>query len=240
MLAGLAVACYRPPPPTVPLRILRHDAPAGNHRDLLVFLPGRGDRPEDFERHGLLTAAREAGLDADILAVDSHLGYFQNRSIVIRLHDDVIVPARARGYERIWLAGISLGALGSILYMEEHPEDVAGAVLLAPYLGEKPLLDEIEKAGGLRAWRTGPFSGGDYQREVWRWLQARYGAAGSAAPPLWLGYGERDRYRQADRLLAAVLPPDRVRTAPGGHGWRPWKALWADLLAAGALPRRQP
>ncbi len=245
LLSALLAACHRPRPATVPLRVLHHDlagSPGGAHRDLVVFLPGRGDLPEDFERRGLLQLAREQGLDADVLAVDSHLGYFVDRSIVIRLHDDVIAPARARGYERIWLAGISLGALGSILYLQEHPGDVAGAVLIAPYLGEKPLLDEIEKAGGLRAWRPAPFSGGDYQRETWKWLQAHYAnpaaATVSAAPPLWLGYGSKDRYRQGDRLLAAVLPPERVFTAPGGHAWGPWRALWGKLLGAGALPRR--
>jgi pimeloyl-ACP methyl ester carboxylesterase len=245
----LLAACHRPRPATIPLRVLHHDRPPGSTlagrppRDLVVFLPGRGDLPEDFERQGLLALAREAGLDADVLAVDSHLGYYVDRSIVIRLHDDVIAPARARGYERIWLAGISLGALGSILYMQEHPGDVAGAVLIAPYLGEKPLLDEIEKAGGLRAWRPAAFSGGDYQRETWKWLQAHYAnppgtPAGTlaAAPPLWLGYGEKDRYRQGDRLLAAVLPPERVFTAPGGHAWKAWRAVWRKLLEAGALP----
>jgi pimeloyl-ACP methyl ester carboxylesterase len=237
LLASLA-ACYRPRPATVPLRVLRHDQPRGAHRDLVVFLPGRGDLPEDYVRRGLLEIAGQAGLDADVVTVDSHLGYYVDRSIVIRLHDDVIAPARARGYERIWLAGISLGALGSILYMQEHPGEVAGAVLIAPYLGEKPLLGEIEKAGGLRAWRPAAFSGGDYQRETWKWLQAHYAGARPGVPPLWLGYGKNDRYRQGDRLLAAVLPPERVRTAPGGHGWRAWRALWADLLGAGALPRR--
>lgn len=246
ILVVLLGACHRPRLATVPLRVLHHDQAGGAHRDLVVFLPGRGDLPEDFERRGLLALAREEGLDADVLAVDSHLGYFVDRSIVIRLHDDVVAPARARGYERIWLVGISLGALGSILYTQEHPGDVAGVVLIAPYLGEKPLIDEIEKAGGLRAWQPAPFSGADYQRETWRWLQAHQahqaqdagpsGASGS--PPLWLGYGEKDRYREGDRLLAAVLPAERVFTAPGGHAWKAWRVLWEKLVKAGALPRR--
>jgi pimeloyl-ACP methyl ester carboxylesterase len=238
VLLFVLAACHRPRPATVPMRVLHHDQEGGAHKNLVVFLPGRGDLPEDFARHGLLEFAREQGLDADVLAVDSHLGYFVDRSIVTRLHDDVIAPARARGYERIWLAGISMGALGSILYMQEHPGDVAGAVLIAPYLGEKPLIDEIEKAGGLRAWQATPYAGADYQRETWKWLQSHYANPAASAPPLWLGYGQKDRYRESDRLLAAVLPPERVFTAPGGHAWRAWRALWEKLLAAGALPRR--
>jgi pimeloyl-ACP methyl ester carboxylesterase len=239
LLASLA-ACYRPRPATVPLRVLRHDQPGGAHRNLVVFLPGRGDLPEDFVRRGLFQIAQEAGLDADVLAVDSHLGYYLDRSIVLRLHDDVIAPARARGYQRIWLAGISLGALGSILYMQEHPGEVAGAALLAPYLGEKVLLTEIEKAGGVRTWQPAQFSGGDYQRETWKWLRSHYAREEPDAPPLWLGYGRSDRYRQGDRILAAILPQERVFSAPGGHGWGAWRALWADLVAAGAFPRRAP
>jgi pimeloyl-ACP methyl ester carboxylesterase len=245
---SLLAACYRPRPTTVPLRVLRHALPGGPHRQLVVFLPGRGDLPEDFVRHGLLDDARRAGLDADVLAVDSHLGYFLNDTILTRLHDDVIAPARARGYERIWLAGISLGSMGALFYMKEHPGEVAGAVLIAPYLGEKPLLDEITVAGGLQSW--GAAAGGApsepaRQRELWRWLRATCcaapatSAASAITPPsLWLAYGSHDRYAESDRLLAAVLPPDRVLTAPGGHRWRTWKALWAQLLAAGALPRR--
>jgi pimeloyl-ACP methyl ester carboxylesterase len=204
----------------------------------VVFLPGRGDLPEDFVRHGLLDDARRAGLDADVLAVDSHLGYFLDRSILVRLHDDVIAPARAQGYERIWLAGISLGAMGSLLYMKEHPGEVAGAVLIAPYLGEKPLTREIAAAGGLRTWQAGAAPGED-SRQLWRWLRATFGVPAAPPPSLWLAYGNDDRYAESDRLFAAALPPDRVLTAPGGHRWGTWKALWEKLLAAGALPRRR-
>jgi pimeloyl-ACP methyl ester carboxylesterase len=237
LVITLLAACYRPRPAIGPLRILHYTLPGGPHRQLVVFLPGRGDLPEDFARRGLLDSARRAGLDVDVMAVDSHLGYFLNGSILTRLHDDVIAPARAGGYERIWLAGISLGAMGSILYMKEHPGEVEGAVLLSPYLGEPPLLREIASAGGLRRWPTGA-APDDRPYQLWRWLQATYAAPSIAAPPLWLAYGRNDRYAEGDRLRAAVLPPDRVLTAPGGHRWSTWKTLWTELLAAGAFPRR--
>src|SRR5436309_8228162 len=156
LLALLAACYYRLRPATVPLRLLRPALPGGPHRRLVVFLPGRGDLPEDFARRGLLDAARQAGLDADVVAVDSHLGYYLNDTILTRLHDDVIAPARAGGYERIWLVGISLGAMGSLFYLKEHPGEVEGAVLIAPYLGKKRLLAEIAGAGGLRRWPAEP------------------------------------------------------------------------------------
>ena len=33
-----------------------------------------------------------------MVAVGAHLGYYANRTIVVRLHEDVIGPARAKGY----------------------------------------------------------------------------------------------------------------------------------------------
>lgn len=57
-----------------------------------------------------------------------------------------------------------------------------------------------------------------------------------ALPPLYLGYGTGDGFARADGLLAAVLPRERVFTAPGGHDWPPWRAVWKDFLASGALP----
>ena len=38
-------------------------------------------------------------------------------------------------------------------------------------------------------------------------------------------------------INAQVLPPERVFTAPGGHGWKPWKAIWEMFLKTGALNR---
>ena len=65
-----------------------------------------------------------------MVVADAHVGYFRNRSFEDRLRADVMVPARARGYESIWLAGISLGGLGALLYADEHPEEVAGLLLI--------------------------------------------------------------------------------------------------------------
>src|ERR1043165_3038605 len=117
------------------LRTIAHPGEGVAGGDLVVFLPGRGDRAEDFEGRGLLAAAREAGLRADVLAVDAHLAYYYKRVITERLWEDVVLPARARGYRRLWLVGISLGGLGSTSLAKEHPDAVAGILAVAPYLG---------------------------------------------------------------------------------------------------------
>lgn len=236
----LSTACYRPQPTTVPLRTLDAPvaAPAASRtadRCLVVFLPGRGDLPEDFFRQGFDRELREAGSSCEVVAVDAHLGYYYERSIEDRLRQDVIAPARARGVDEIWLVGISLGGLGSVLYTKEHPREIEGIVMLAPYLGEEEVIDEIAAAGGLRAWEPrGPLERFDFRR-IWQWLDR----ANPRRPPIYLAYGERDRFSRAHALLADALPPDRVITLPGRHTWRTWSRLWSAVLDAGVVPGRR-
>ena len=214
------------------MRTIAHPGAGVAAGDLVVFLPGRGDRAEDFEGHGFLAAARKAGLEADVVAVDAHLAYYYKRVIADRLWEDVVLPARARGYRRLFVVGISLGGLGAITLAQEHPDAVAGLFVLAPYLGEPELTREIEAAGGLARWPGAP-SERDF-RGVWGFLRGY--AAGEARPPLWLAYGESDRYAYGHRLLASALPKDRVLVTAGGHDWTAWDRLWAEFLARGAFP----
>ena len=50
---------------------------------------------------------------------DIHLSYYITRTAIQRLREDVILPARASGYKRISLAGISLGGLGALYHAIE-------------------------------------------------------------------------------------------------------------------------
>lgn len=235
LLAAILVsACFRPRPATVPMRTIEISSGAPGSRSLLVLLPGRYDQPEDFARSGFGELAARYGAGARIVSADAHLGYYLDHTVVDRLREDVIAPAKARGVERIWLAGVSLGGTGSILYSIEHPEDVAGITLIAPYLGEKDLRREIEAAGGLRGWAPPQNLDRTDFRRTWAWLK-RYENGSEGKIPLYLGWGTRDRFAAIDGLLGTVLPPDRVFTTPGGHAWKPWRALWEKFLATGAL-----
>jgi len=232
-LAALFASCWWiPRPAVVPLRTIAHPGAGVAAGDLVVFLPGRGDRAEDFEQRGFLAAAREAGLAADVLAVDAHLAYYYKRVITDRLWEDVVQPARARGYRRLWFVGISLGGLGSLTLAQEHPDAIAGLLVIAPYLGEPELVREIEAGGGLARWAGAP-SERDF-RGVWGFLRGY--ATGDPRPPLWLAYAESDRYAYGHRLLASALPRDRVLAGPGGHDWKSWDPLWRAFLARGAFP----
>lgn len=238
-LAVVAGGClYRPDPTTVPIRTMPLVKASGGSRCMVVFLPGRGDQPEDFLRHGFPAALQRKGSRCAMIGVDSHLGYFYDRSIVRRLREDVIAPARAEGIREIWLAGISLGGFGSLLYAREYPEDVSGMVILAPFLGEENVLREIESAGGLAAWSPQEEPGEKDFRRLWLFLKEYTNPLATNPPPLYLGYGTGDRFAKPNGLLAAALPPEHVFTTEGGHTWKAWRRLWDQFLETGPVPGR--
>jgi pimeloyl-ACP methyl ester carboxylesterase len=201
----------------------------------LVLLPGRWDRPADFERRGFTAAVARRGLPVEIVAADAHLGYYLKGLFLDRLRMDVIQPGRDSGDPKPWLVGISLGGFGALAYARHHPDEVAGVVALAPYLGGRPVTDEIAAAGGLARWvPPEAIAGNDFQRDLWQWLKG-YADRPSRMPPLVLGFGQDDRLAPAARLLAQVLPSGQVLEVPGGHDWRAWTALWNQILDAGPL-----
>jgi len=220
VLAGCALF----PPTKDRLDLLELGGGCSAHPDtLLVFLPGRYDRPQDLVRNGFVRAVQERGMDADIVIPDLHFGYYIKRSAVERLHEDVIRPAQEKGYRHIRLVGISVGGLGALLYAQMHPGLVDEVVLIAPYLGESAIHHEIARAGGLA----------DFERTIWAWLR---GHGGKAHPVISLGYGRDDGFATSNRLLAGVLPESRVTATPGGHEWAPWLRIWETLLERRPLP----
>ncbi len=253
-LVGLG-GCASPDqgPTPVPLTFRRYDqwsnAPKRD-KTLLVFLPGRGTTGRDFARQGFLGLighphelppgcfdACTLGPPVDAVTVDLTFPYYAQRTATRRLHDDIIGPARAAGYRRIWLVGCSVGALGAIFYDHEHPGEISGIVAIGPYLGERDVAAEIDAAGGLDRWQPGPgvIAGGDFRRELWLAIrQGRYGQPGHV--PLVLGYGTHDRFAAGQRLLARQLPPARVFTTFGFHDWGTWRALWRQILRSPVSP----
>ena len=187
---------------------------------LVVYLPGRGDRPEDFAKAGFTASLREAGAKVDTVAVDAHLGYYLNRSIVKRLHEEVLRPAREAGYKRIVVVGVSLGAIGGLFGMRDHPDCIDGVVLLAPFAGEdRRLLATVAAGGDPAAVQGAP----QHEREIWSYVNATPGNS-----RIWLGSGAEDRLGQGQRLLSERLPPEHVRFVTGGHNWGTWRTLWRD------------
>lgn len=232
-----ACTLLRPPPPvTVPLTTLRFPAARdGRAPALVVLLPGAYSTPQEFVDEGFVDALRARRRAADVIVADTHVGYFQDRSVLQRLREDIVAPARAAGYRQLWLVGISLGGFGALGYAARRPQDLTGVLALAPYLGKRTLQKEIIDAGGPLNWRGRRFARepDDLEREVWESLVA----PPAGGPPVWLGFGRDDRFADAHRLAAQALPAERVFDVPGGHDWPPWRTLWHAWLDRGLLPR---
>lgn len=199
---------------------------------LLVMLPGAYSAPGEFVDEGFVSVLRRQRVAADVVIAGTRIEHYLEGRVLERLHDEVIAPARARGVRSVWLLGISLGGLFAMTYAARHPGQVSGLLTLAPYLGRRTLLAEIESAGGPAAWARGrrPQSDDLPEHEAWAWI-----AGGQAAPLLHLGYGRDDRFADAHRLLAAQLPADHHFDLPGGHDWPVWRALWQQWLARGLI-----
>lgn len=231
---GMLLGCYPKGDPTAPIPTLLLPANASAQR-LVVVLPGRADDLQSLRSSGIAGAIQSQWPDADVVLTGLALGYYFNGNATRRLHDEILSPARARGYREIWLLGASLGGMGALMYDHEHPGDVDGIVLLAPYLGEAPLLDQIRATGGLDNWDAGPVPAvidqDNFQRELWRHLQS-WQRDPRKAGNVWLAYGNRDRLRSSMPLLVPLLPPSHVFVREGGHAWKVWTPATREILAA--------
>ena len=235
---GLALAaaplagCAAWPRPPVPMELIHLDnggpyaAPT-----LLVMLPGAYSLPGEFVTEGLVDDLRRRRLPVDVVIAGAGIDHYIEGRVLERLRDEVIAPARARGVQRVWLLGISLGGLFALGHAARHGA-VDGVLALAPYLGRRTLLAEIARAGGPQAWAQGRVPQPDdlIEHEVWAWI-----GRGAAGAPVHLGFGRDDRFADAHRLLAAQLPPERHLDLPGGHDWPAWRALWQQWLDRGLL-----
>lgn len=227
LLPLLLVGCASIAP--VPMSALSYRADdAKPQRKLLVLLSGFGAGNSVFEEEGIVEEIRKRRLPFDVVAPNAHYGYYFTETFESRLKADIIDPARRQGYEEIWLAGFSMGGLGSLIYQQRYPDDVAGILLTSPFLGWSGIHEEIRAAGGLADWQPGAPGSGDWARELWRWVRQRDFSAG---PPIWLGYGSDDHLIAAGPgLLADKLPADRVLTAPGGHSLSTFRTLFLRHL----------
>jgi hypothetical protein len=234
MTMGCALAgCVGPMAAPEPLRSIEYANAAAPAKCLFVLLPGRGDRAEAFEKRGFIDELRAHRLSADVRATDATFGYYMRGTFLDRLSADVIAPAKARGYQEIWIAGPSMGGFGALFYTHAHTADISGVLAIAPFLGDKDVIQEIAAAGGLQSWQAPPpalpMNRDNYQREMWRWLQA-VTQGREPAPPIYLGYGRSDKLAPADELLRAALPAERVFLTDGIHEWGAWRRVLKSFL----------
>lgn len=221
-----------------PIPTLLVPAPAKAQR-LVVMLPGRGDDLQGLEKHHAAQIIQRQWPHADVLLTGLTMPYYTHGVATRRLHDEVMVPASKRGYRQIWLAGISLGGMGSLLYDRAYPGEVSGMLLFSPYLGDRKIHDEIRDAGGLAQWNPGPSQmiGPDtFQHELWRYLKG-WSNDPTRTSSVWLAYGDSERFRKPIELVTPVLPASHVLMLPGHHNWKLWSATMPALFHK-AAPQR--
>lgn len=240
--------CMSLPPASEPIPVREMKAGPRPSERLVVVLPGRGDDLDNLQRSEIASHIQRAVPGTDVLLVEATFGYYMEGRLVPRLHEEVIAPARQRGYREIWLAGASMGGLGALMYEHEHPNEVAGLVLMAPYMGPGSLQKEIRAAGGLAQWAPGErpatLDRDNVFREEWRVVQS-WLTDPARAQSVWLICGDEDRLLRAAEVVATALPPEHVLRRPGGHRWTVWSPAAAEALASaiakqhvqGAAPR---
>ncbi|MCB9623110.1 MAG: alpha/beta fold hydrolase [Sandaracinus sp.] len=232
VLVTFAAGCFLTSP-TPPLRVDDHATLGPARADaLVIFLPGFGDDGGVFDRYGLIEAVRGHGR-YDAVGAHAHFGFYQGFTVIERLEEDLVGPARSMGYRKVWLVGTSMGGFGALSYAAVHREDVAGIVIMAPYLGDPEVLAEI-RAVGLDAWEPGDVDAlEDGRPKVTRrnWAFVREELRRADGLPIVLGWGEQDPGVPEFELLAASLPEGRVFHRPGGHGWATWTPLFETILA---------
>jgi pimeloyl-ACP methyl ester carboxylesterase len=210
-----------------PMRnVARPAAPGITAPTRIVCLPGAFQAAEDFLSAGFDARVSERALPIDLCFVDAELQHLGDRRFREQLKHDILLPARALGCQRLWLAGISLGGFMVLDYAASNPGDWDGLCLLAPYLGNRMLTGEIARAPDLAAWVPGHIAESDEERRIWRFIQAQR----ADSRLVYLGYGREDRFAHAHRLMAQALPPSAVDVVPGGHNWRTWTTLWENFL----------
>ena len=123
--------------------------------------------------------------------------------------------------------------MGTILYEHDHPGELAGLVLLAPFMGDAKLLVEIDDAGGIGDWDPGKkpetVNGDNYQRELWRTVKDWSGDR-DLARRVWMACGSDDDLLAAAKQIARVLPPGHFVEPAGGHLWKVWDPAATELL----------
>lgn len=205
-----------------PIICLHYPASQPGAQTLLIMLPGAGIKAEDFAANGMIEMVKTPGMD--IIVAEPDIALYLEDGVTEALHKEVVEPALARGVQRIWLLGISLGGMGALLYTRVHRDLIEGIFLIAPFLGTKGTVAELARAGGLPRWRATNSNATIPEQNLLTWLQSHL-----TSPALYLGYAEQDRFAPSHTMLAACLPPARVARTYGGHDWASWRALWRQL-----------
>ena len=201
---------------------------------LIIFFPGLYDRAEKFKDEAFFSIARKEGITADMVSANVNVFHLVKEMMIERIELDVFNTAKDSGYKNIWLVGVSLGGLNSLLFNIKHERDICGVVTLAPYVANTPLIEDLSEAKEIKYWQ--PDS--DENKLVlekrlqflWVWLKEK--AANNNLNNIYLGYGKQDKYINAIKLFENILDKNYVVTVKGGHTWATGKKIWQKQLSS--------
>ena len=196
---------------------------------LIIFIPGVYDSVDKFKRESFFNDAREAGIRADMVAININAGHLAKRVMIPRIQKDVFRLTRNQGYKNIWMVGVSIGGLSSLVYLQHHEKALCGVVVLAPFLADDRLIKEARKFGGIKKWVPAAEkikdSIDDQINSLWRWLTTKNDFSN-----IYLAYGKQDRFIVGSHLLETFLEPSHVVSMDGEHDWITGRKLWNEQL----------
>jgi len=206
--------------------------PVGSVRtdELVVFLPGRGDEIDAFQRAGFIETLQQSERPLDAVVAGAHLGYYYRGVLADRVHLDILAPYQEKGYRIFIIVGTSLGGYGALWVNHEYSDLIRGVVLLAPYLGKNSVIKKIEAAGSLDAWRSQLNGEPGPDEKVWLWVDDLKNRESEKTQAVILAVGNRDKFSEATELLSKSIPESRLFLQDGSHNWNTWHALWVEIL----------
>lgn len=197
--------------------------------NLIIFLPGLYDSQDKFKKELFFKVAREADIEADLVAVNISVMHLSKKMLSERINKDVLEHIKNDGYKNIWMVGVSIGGLNSLIYLKNHEENICGVVLLAPYLGDERLARDMKTAGGIKNWV--PIAGkmkdavDEEVEALWLWLANKKHLSN-----VYLGYGKQDNLVAGSLTLETLLNKKNVIAIDGGHDWETGRKIWEKQL----------
>ena len=197
--------------------------------NLIIFIPGLYDSHYKFKKEMFFKTARDEGVDADLVAVNINVVHLADEMVGERIKKDVLNYVKNDGYKNIWVVGVSIGGLSSLVYLKNHEENICGVVVLAPYLGDDVLSEEMKQVGGLKNWvpDMGKLKDSiDVEVDtLWLWLAKRNNFSN-----IYLGYGKQDDITIGSLTLETLLDKKNVVAIDGEHDWETGRNIWEIQL----------
>ena len=203
---------------------------------LIIFLPGVYDTAEKFKDEAFFSSARKAGIKADMVSANINVLHLVEEMMVKRIETDVFLYAKNNGYKNIWLVGVSLGGLNSLLFYREHSKNLCGVVTLAPFVANKSLTKELQDAKNIKYWKPGSVENEFVFEQklhfLWVWLKEQ--ASKNNLDNIYLGFGKQDMHVEGIKLLQNILDKKNIVTVEGGHNWKTGQKIWRKQLSTRA------